>query len=105
MPIYEFLCKCNKITEEEHSITNVLEETKCQHCGQIAKKIISLSTFKLKGDGWSNTSYQKIGYDFTKDEDFNPGTITKTPIIKDRKTDTVLSGPVLPGEKPYQPNS
>jgi len=60
MPIYEFECnKCDKITE----VLLTLDEKppkKCEFCtGGRLKKLISLSSFQLKGDGWYSTDYSK----------------------------------------------
>ncbi len=54
MAIYEYMCeKCSKLTSESHSITDDVDETKCKHCGAVAKKIISQSNFHLKGKKWA----------------------------------------------------
>ena len=60
MPIYEYEClKCNKIFEELQSFSDK-DITKCPHCKKSkVKKIISLSSFQLKGDGWYSTDYAK----------------------------------------------
>jgi len=54
MPIYEYLCpKCGHKTEIMKSITfegRIL----CPRCHEGMNKIISLSTFSLKGSGWEN---------------------------------------------------
>ena len=56
MPIYEYEClKCNKIFEELQSFSDK-DVTKCPHCKKAkVKKLISLSSFQLKGDGWYST--------------------------------------------------
>lgn len=60
MPIYEYECsKCNKIFEELQSFSDK-DITKCPHCkGGKVKKLISLSSFQLKGDGWYSTDYAR----------------------------------------------
>ncbi len=57
MPIYEYECKyCNEKYElflpVEHKIPY------CQKCGRKMKKLISLSNFKLVGNGWYETDYK-----------------------------------------------
>jgi putative FmdB family regulatory protein len=53
MPIYEFQCpKCDAVTEQVSSIYDSSESIMCDKCGGIAHKIISQTTFRLKGDGW-----------------------------------------------------
>lgn len=58
--IYEFKCeKCNKINIESLPITTKKTITVCQFCGGIARRIISKSTFILKGRGWEKDGYSK----------------------------------------------
>jgi len=58
MPIYEFECsKCDDIQEILLGI-NEKPPKKCE-CGGKLKKLISLSSFQLKGDGWYSTDYSK----------------------------------------------
>ena len=57
MPIYEYKClKCGK----ELQSFNDPDLTKCPYCkkGKV-EKLISLSSFQLKGDGWYSTDYAK----------------------------------------------
>ena len=59
MPIYEYGCsKCQKI----HEVTQKLADkplTKCPECGGKVEKLISRSSFALKGSGWYTTDYKK----------------------------------------------
>ena len=59
MPIYEYECtKCGKIEEVlQHFSDKPL--TKCQSCAGKLQKLISQSTFHLKGTGWYATDYAK----------------------------------------------
>ncbi len=60
MPIYEYKClKCKKVFEELQSFSDP-DLTKCPYCkkGKV-EKLISLSSFQLKGDGWYSTDYAK----------------------------------------------
>lgn len=57
MPIYEYECqKCEKVTEEWQSMS---EEplTICPACNGELKKLISSSSFQLKGGGWYADGY------------------------------------------------
>ena len=56
MPIYEF--ECNKCDEIQEILLGVNEKSpkKCE-CGGKLKKLISLSSFQLKGDGWFASDY------------------------------------------------
>lgn len=56
MPIYEYECpNCNMIFDQ---ISKIGEDTAiCINCNKPAKKIMSSSTFLLKGDGWAKDGY------------------------------------------------
>jgi len=52
MPIYEYECtSCGKITEVMQKFSDA-PLTQCPSCGGSLRKLISLSTFHLKGTGW-----------------------------------------------------
>lgn len=58
MPCYEFKClQCDLIQEEYLPINSNINIIKCWKCGGESKKIISNSTFVLKGGGWYNEGY------------------------------------------------
>ncbi len=61
MPVYEFRCnKCEKVFEKIFfSFKNKVDNVKCIDCGSKCKRIISKSSFKLSGSGWSFDNYQK----------------------------------------------
>ena len=63
MPIYEFRCEvCNRITVERLPISSKKETTMCDFCNEYkSKRIISASTFVLKGGGWYADAYNKKG--------------------------------------------
>lgn len=57
MPIYEYKCqKCNKQFEAFQGITDP-ELKSCQFCKGKVTKLVSLSSFSLKGSGWYATDY------------------------------------------------
>jgi putative FmdB family regulatory protein len=57
MPIYEYRCeKCGKEFEAWQRISDDPIEN-CSDCGGSARKLISQSTFVLKGSGWYVTDY------------------------------------------------
>ena len=57
MPIYEYKCgKCNEKFEVFQGITDGEVKT-CKFCGGPVNKLISLSSFHLKGSGWYVTDY------------------------------------------------
>lgn len=58
MPIYEYRCTaCNRITEEWVRNFDVADEQPCEHCGKPARRIMSHTSFQLKGGGWYVTDY------------------------------------------------
>ncbi len=57
MPIYEYRCrKCNKEFEAVQSIT-APELKSCKFCKGAVTKLMSVSSFHLKGSGWYVTDY------------------------------------------------
>lgn len=57
MPIYEYVCeKCNKHFEIMQKITDK-SLTTCSDCKGHLKKMISSTSFVLKGTGWYATDY------------------------------------------------
>ena len=57
MPIYEYKCrKCNRKFEVFQGITDNEIKT-CELCKGPVDKLISLSSFHLKGSGWYVTDY------------------------------------------------
>jgi len=57
--IYEFKCEdCGVMNTESLPISSKKKITICQYCGGVARKIISKSTFILKGKKWAS----KDGY-------------------------------------------
>ena len=70
MPIYEYRCtKCGREFEEFQSITDdTIPE--CTACKGKAKRLISHSSFHLKGSGWYVTDYggKKPSFGESKEE-------------------------------------
>ncbi|MFQ5851180.1 MAG: FmdB family zinc ribbon protein [Candidatus Binatia bacterium] len=60
MPIYEYLCqKCGEFEVTQKITDKPLES--CPTCGRRPKKLISNSSFQLKGTGWYLTDYSRKG--------------------------------------------
>ena len=58
MPIYEYRCpKCQKVFEEWVHLSEMHESVPCPECGAYAPRIMSETSFVLKGGGWSVTDY------------------------------------------------
>jgi putative FmdB family regulatory protein len=59
MPIYDYICTCDKKeTKEELQNISHPKPIYCS-CGKEMNKTISNSSFQLKGSGWAKDSYQK----------------------------------------------
>lgn len=57
MPVYEYECQsCHEITETWQGISDAPLPS-CPACRGPVKKIISMSTFALKGGGWFADGY------------------------------------------------
>ncbi len=57
MPIYEYECtNCGKMTEAIQRFSDPPLAV-CSRCGGELHKLISMSTFHLKGSGWYVTDY------------------------------------------------
>ena len=58
MPIYEFRCEsCDAVFEQIRPI-GAADEEPCPECGARARRLISRSSFQLKGSGWYATDYR-----------------------------------------------
>ena len=59
MPIYEYLCKsCGKQFETMQKISEP-PVAPCPKCGDTADRMISRTSFSLKGSGWYKDGYSK----------------------------------------------
>ena len=57
MPVYEYECQsCSEVIEIWQSLSEDPVST-CPSCGGDLKKIISMSSFQLKGGGWFADGY------------------------------------------------
>lgn len=57
MPVYEYQCvKCGRVTEAWQKFSDP-PITECELCHGRMRKLISPSTFHLKGTGWYVTDY------------------------------------------------
>ena len=59
MPIYEYSCeKCGDVVERIQKFSDPIL-TEHEECGGSLTKLISQSSFHLKGDGWYVTDYAR----------------------------------------------
>jgi putative FmdB family regulatory protein len=61
MPLYEYQCASCKKTHEVMQKFSDPPLDKCPECGGPVAKLMSLSSFALKGAGWYTTDYKKSG--------------------------------------------
>ena len=90
MPIYEYLCeKCEHEFEREQRITADPIKT-CPECkSRRVKKLISQTSFVLKGGGWYNDLYSSTKKDEKKSD--SDSSDSKSPDSKS-KSDTKKDG-------------
>jgi putative FmdB family regulatory protein len=87
MPIYEYRCeKCGKTFELLQKIEEA-PATQCVECGGKLQKLISQTSFQLKGSGWYATDYKnkdsKKGEKAVPDSKDTKDTTVKPPGKKD----------------------
>ncbi len=59
MPIYEYQCtKCGEVFEAFQKITDK-PLARCKFCSSRVERLISQSSFQLKGSGWYMTDYAR----------------------------------------------
>ena len=57
MPVYEYKCsKCSSQFEKRQKFSDPPVKT-CPDCGGNVEKMISSTSFSLKGEGWFNSGY------------------------------------------------
>lgn len=58
MPIYEYECpNCGQVFEEWGKASESGKEEPCPKCGALSPRVISRTSFVLKGDGWYVSDY------------------------------------------------
>jgi putative FmdB family regulatory protein len=59
MPMYEYQCeKCQKVSEVIQKFSDAPLD-KCPECGGKVTKLLSRTSFQLKGTGWYASDYKK----------------------------------------------
>ncbi len=57
MPVYEYECPaCEKVLEVQQRMSDE-PLSSCPDCGGAVKKLLSMSSFQLKGGGWYSDGY------------------------------------------------
>jgi len=85
MPVYEYQCtECGQIEEALQKFSDPALTT-CPHCKGNLKKMISQSSFHLKGSGWYVTDYGGSKTGIKTGTDAITGTETKTETKVEKK--------------------
>lgn len=68
MPVYEYECaSCEKVFEVQQRIADDPIKS-CPDCGDEVRKLISMSSFQLKGSGWYADGYSGTSNGKGKDD-------------------------------------
>jgi putative FmdB family regulatory protein len=87
MPIYEYECqKCGTFEATQRITDNPL--FKCPTCKGKVKKLISNTSFQLKGTGWYITDYARKGKDASKGENGASSSSESKSETKEAKSET-----------------
>ena len=93
MPVYEYECKeCEKVLEVQQRMTDA-PLSNCPECGAPVKKLMSMSSFQLKGGGWYSDGYSSVakGANNGSSKPATPAT-PATPAAPACQTGTACSG-------------
>ncbi|HTY62492.1 MAG TPA: zinc ribbon domain-containing protein [Acidobacteriota bacterium] len=91
MPIYEYQCsKCGEVFEAFQKITDE-PLTKCKFCQGKVEKLISQSSFQLKGSGWYLTDYARRSSSGPSEKPKTSSTSEKASETKTESTTTTTS--------------
>jgi putative FmdB family regulatory protein len=87
MPIYEYQChKCGTFEVTQRITENPLG--RCPTCKGKVKKLISNTSFQLKGTGWYVTDYARKNNGAAKDENGSKSTSDTKSESKDAKSES-----------------
>jgi putative FmdB family regulatory protein len=78
MPVYEYECQeCQKVFEVQQKIADK-PLSDCPECQAPVKKLMSMSSFQLKGGGWYADGYSSTAKGSDKAEPAKPATPCQT---------------------------
>src|SRR5689334_22524150 len=81
MPIYEYRCNaCNNQFELRQKFSDPPAD-RCSKCGGTVHKIVSATSFSLKGAGWFGDGYGKKAESSNSDGDKTAGTGAATGVV------------------------
>jgi putative FmdB family regulatory protein len=86
MPIYEYQCEnCSRRFEVMQRMTEPLLDT-CEKCGGQVRRLISQTSFVLKGGGWYVTDYPSEARKKAMSQEKSGGTSKSTDTSKSTET-------------------
>jgi putative FmdB family regulatory protein len=92
VPIYEYQCtKCGEVFEAFQKVTDK-PLSQCKYCHAKVEKLISQSSFQLKGSGWYLTDYARRSSSGSADK-------PKTNTSSEKATETTTSTETKSSEK------
>ena len=93
MPIYEYQCaKCGEVFEAFQKITDE-PLSQCKFCKSEVEKLISHSSFQLKGSGWYLTDYARRSSSPALDKPKSSESSEKTEKTETAKSSSDSKGP------------
>ena len=108
MPIYEYACrKCGKTAEYMQRMSDP-PKRKCEHCGgQSLERVISQTSFQLKGSGWYKDLYSspKPGGEAKSDSGSSGGESSEGATKSDASSGTTSDAAATKSDAPSKPAS
>jgi putative FmdB family regulatory protein len=102
MPIYEYVCtKCGDEFEQLQRFSEKPLE-KCKKCGGKLHKLISTSSFHLKGTGWYVTDYARSTSAAARGPKSDSKADIRTDSESDSKTSSTKDSAPKPDSKPSE---
>lgn len=103
MPIYEYQCEgCGDVFEETQKISDPPLKKHAACGSKKVKKLISMTSFQLKGEGWYVTDYKKRPAEETEAK---PKVEAKVDAKTDAKTETKTEAKAQAKAEPAEPKS
>jgi putative FmdB family regulatory protein len=95
VPVYEYRCKkCNKEFEYTQRMADPPKK-KCEACGGVLERLISQTSFQLKGSGWYKDLYSSPKTDTSSSSSDAASTSTTVPAA-DSSAATAAPAPASP---------
>jgi putative FmdB family regulatory protein len=99
MPIYEYRCEQCGDFEEMQRITDPALE-RCPRCRRKVRRLISSTSFQLKGSGWYVTDYARSGSSGTPKKDSDTASDKSSDAKSESKSETKADSKTKSDAKP-----